>query len=148
MSDLIMETLDVSQLALSTVEMYMCSEDVKDECDEVKESVEELKEINSFLLESYDNDSGLTPKVIISCDRVATLWVKIKSQHSIIILKALLKQYYLAKEGSQDFVPSIVEDLNTKINKFEDLLAEIQSGQEVKNNTYHILMEMQERIHQ
>ena len=121
---------------------------MKDECDEVKESVEELKEINSFLLESYDNDSGLTPKVIISCDRVATLWVKIKSQHSIIILKALLKQYYLAKEGSQDFVPSIVEDLNTKINKFEDLLAEIQSGQEVKNNTYHILMEMQERIHQ
>lgn len=148
MSDLIMETLDVSQLALSTVEMYMCTEDDKSDCSAVQDNVDELQSINAFLLESYDNDSGLTPQVIISCERVNELWVRIKSIHSVVILKALLKQYNKAQDDSGSLDPTIVEDLVVKIDKFENLLLQIEEGQEVNNNTYHILIELQERIYQ
>lgn len=148
MSDLIIDTLDVSQMALSTVELYMCTEDEHVDCNEVQDSVKELQDINSFLLKSYDEDSGLTPQVIISCEKVNALWSKIKSQHSTVILKTLLKQYYIAKDDAVDYDQSIIDDLDNKIDKFEGLLGSIEAGQDVNNNTYHILLEMQERIHE
>jgi hypothetical protein len=148
MADLIIETLDVSQLALSTVEMYMCTEDDQLTCHEVQDNVNELQKINSFLLKSLEDDSGLTPQVILKCERVNGLWSKIKTMHSMVILNSLLRQYHIAKEESADFEQIIIDDLLVKIDKFEGLLREIELGQEVNNNTYHILMEMQERIHQ
>lgn len=147
MSDSILTALDVSQMAISCIESHMCSSE-DNKCDKLNLFLKELYTTNSKLLAFYENNDENNDEVKTLCSNVHNLWESIKSLHSTIILTNLINQYTGALDdpdiSSDD---AMVDEITKKLNKFSDLHSDIESGKEITNNTYHILLELQESLY-
>ena len=147
-ADKIISALDISQMALSSVEIYMCGVESGEDCEKVGNYVSQLKEINAGLLRAYEDDSEITRDIAEQCLKVDNLWGKIKRKHSVIIVRMILNQFQLIKEDVIKSGNEAVEvEIDSKIQKFYDMLADLEDDElPVTNNTYHILLEMQDNL--
>lgn len=147
MSDIILASLDISQMAISCVESHMCSSE-DNKCNKLSSYLSEMRGKNKQLILLYEKNSSVDKKTEEICSNVGSLWASIKSVHSMLILNNLIIQYTTAQEDLEiKNDVQLSDDIMNKIKKFNSLLADINAGDSVSNNTYHILLELQESLY-
>jgi hypothetical protein len=107
-----------------------------------------MRTASSKLISLYESNADVDDNTKNICSGVNDLWASMKSVHSMLILHNLIGQYHAAlndPEISSD--EQLNSDITAKLEKFNALLHDIDNGSSVSNNTYHILLELQESLY-